>query len=386
MELTLEAYRNVVKNVGSRADIATLCGVSRGFRQVAERALYNTLFMRNDEETSILCRTLANSSSLGAHVDALTILLSDEDDDSNNDEDDDDEFDDERSEQADIDWAAVARALERTVNLRYFNVHINDGSTTAVSWILNRCTFQLRRFHCDFDWDGNLVRFLDSQSKLEDLYIQDFKENEDANPIDDSGGAAPSSSPPSLILNVRSIPNLTTLECTFSEAAMALVPGRPITHLKTCFSRTEINAKRNEMHDLLSKVGLSTRPLRSLDIADSSYAEQFSMELLAAIVHSRSLVSELRHLGAFVLPVDGREASVFSLHGGILNNDYEHSRDFSFMVSSCVFQKFIPLSLKFQNGNLHLHRLQLLEPWRANYVSIIPRSRKWSSSTILTEM
>lgn len=309
MELTLEAYRNIVKNVGSRADIATLCGVSRGFRQVAERALYNTLFLHNDEEMGTLCRTLRDSPRLAAHVDALTILLSEDDDDSDNDDDDDDEFEDERSEQADMDWVAVAHALERTINLRYLNVHINDGSRTAVSWILNKCSFQLQRFHCDFDWDHNLVHFLDSQSKLEDLYIQDFKENEDPNPILDSKGTTPSPTPRSLILGDQSIPKLSTLECTFSEAAVALVPGRPITHLKTCFSRTEIKAKRNEMQNLLSKVGLSTRPLKSLDIADSLYAEKFSMELLAAIVRTKSLVSELRHLGAFVLPVDGREAS-----------------------------------------------------------------------------
>ncbi|KAF8892778.1 hypothetical protein CPB84DRAFT_1816214 [Gymnopilus junonius] len=324
MELTLEAYRNIVKNVGSRADIATLCGVSRGFRRVAERALYNTLFMRNDEETTILCHTLFDSPRLAALVDALTISLSEDDNDSDNDDDEDDESDDERSERPDMDWLGVAHALERTVNLRYLNAHINDGSSTAVSWILNKCTFQLQRFHCDFDWDHNLVRFFDSQSKLEDLYIQDFKE--DTDPIHDPSGTTLSPPATSLTLGVESIPKLSTLECTFSEAAMALVPGRPITHLKTCFSRTEINEKRNEMHELLSKVGQSTRPLRSLDIADSSYAEPFSTELLAAIANKRSLLSELRHLGAFVLPIDGRERLQF--YGLLMRFPKIHSVEF----------------------------------------------------------
>ncbi|PPR06043.1 hypothetical protein CVT26_007489 [Gymnopilus dilepis] len=262
--------------------------------------------MRNDEETTILCNTLASSPRLAAYVDALTILLS-EDDDSDYDEDDNDDSEDEHSAHEDMDWSAVAHALERTVNLRYLNVHINNASSAAVAWVLDACTFQLRRFHCDFDWDSNLVRFLAKQRELEDLYIQDFKD-EAFDTAHDPSGQIPLSTQ-SLTLGAQAMPKLSTLECTFSEAAMALVPGRPITHLKTCFSRTEINAKRNEMHDLLSKVGLSTRPLKSLDIADSSYAEQFSMELLTAIVDTKSLVGELRHLGTFVLPVGGREAS-----------------------------------------------------------------------------
>ncbi|KAH9480084.1 hypothetical protein JR316_0006681 [Psilocybe cubensis] len=308
MELTLEAYRNIVKNVGNRADIASLCRVSRGFKRVAERALYNTLFMRNDEETVILCNTLANSPQLAVHVDALTIMLSDEEgDDSEGEDEDIDESDDEKLPPVDMDWHSVARALEKTVYLRYLNIHINNGTTSAVSWVLEHATFQLRRFHSDFDWDQGLVRFLNKQGKLEDLYIQDYRD------IDDS--ATPTTSEPlpsrSLRLESSSIPQLSTLECTFSEAAMALVPGRPVTHLKTCFSRTELDAKKKEMNDLLTSTGASTCPMRSLDIADSSYTERFSAILLSAISERRTLVRELRHLGTFVLPIDGRERLQF---------------------------------------------------------------------------
>jgi len=308
MELTLETYRNIVKNV-SRADIAALCGVSRGFRHVAERALYNTLFMQNDEETGILCRTLENSPRLAAHVDALTIYLSER----NNEPDSEDEYDDESGAEPtsprEMDWPAVARALKQTKYLRYLNVHINDGSSASMSWILSETTFHLRRFHCDFDWDSNLVNFLNRQSALEDLYLNDYKDNEDPGP-------SATSDTPSLALQLEkgSVNKLSTLECTFSEAAMAIVPGRPVTHLKTCFSHTEVNAKRNEMNSLLSKTAMSTQALRSLDIADSSYNSRFSTELLLALVNTRPLHAELRHLGIFVLPVDGREVRVYSYH------------------------------------------------------------------------
>lgn len=302
MDLTLEAYRSIVKYVGSRADIATLCGVSKGFRPVAERALYNTLFMRNDEETTILCTTLTTTPHLARHVDALTISASDDESSSHSESDDYDE--DERPVVPEMNWPAISRALETTTRLRYLNVHISHADRT-LSWVLEKSTFQLRKFHCEFEWDKALVAFLDRQVELEDLFVVDYRDSQDnppesSNPVD----------PPSDFLRIASdsMPKLSILDCTFSEAAMAIVPGRPITHLKTCFSTDELTAKRREMRALLSKVGLSTSPLRSLDIGDSSYTDTFSSELLAAIAHTRSpVMAELKHLGTLVLPIDGRE-------------------------------------------------------------------------------
>ncbi|KAF9476202.1 hypothetical protein BDN70DRAFT_863655 [Pholiota conissans] len=296
MDLTLEAYRNIVKNVGSRSDIATLCGVSKGFRYIAERALYNTLFMRNDDETLLLCHTLINSLRLAEYVDALTISFSEDDstEDSNS-------TDEGAYEPIQMNWLLVAQALKNTTRLRYLNVHIS-ASEKAYSWIVDEATFQLRKFHCEFDWDHHLVAFLDRQTELEDLFIADYRDDE---PDTDTH------TPPPLTLAANSIPKLSILECTFSEAAMAIVPGRPVTHLKTCFSHDELSAKREEMYTLLSRIVLSTRPLRSLDIGDSLYTETFSTELLASIANTRSLIAELKHLGTLVLPIDGRERLQF---------------------------------------------------------------------------
>jgi hypothetical protein len=304
MELTLEAYRNILENVDSQADIASLCGVSRGFQRVAERALYSTLFMRNDEETIILCKTLATSPHLAVHVDALTIYLPEEEYESS-DSDANSFIQDQPPPTRAMDWAALAGALQRMTKLRVFNVHINDGSSTSTAWVLDGCTFQLRRFHCDFDWDQKLVAFLDIQAELEDLYILDYKENEDSD-----APTASESTFQALHLGSHAIHRLSVLECTFSEAAVALVPGRPITHLKTCFSQTGPIAKLEEMRSLLLNVGLSTQALRSIDIADGSYMQSFSSELLVAIAKVGSLGTELRHLGTLVLPIEGKEVCV----------------------------------------------------------------------------
>jgi len=78
------------------------------------------------------------------------------------------------------------------------------------------------------------------------------------------------------------------------------------------------------MRGLLLNVGLSTQTLRSIDIADSSYSESFSSELLAAIANMGSLVTELRHIGTLVLPIEGPEVCSFLCHSGQLrvNNIY----------------------------------------------------------------
>lgn len=300
MELSLEAYRNIVKNVGNRADIATICRVSKGFQYVGERALYNTLYMRDVHDTISLCGTLANQPRLAVLVDALTVFLSDGEQDSDDDSEPHDEPEETPSPLPENYWSSIADALTKTTRLRYLNIHVNHDSDKAMAWIFNRCTFRLRRFHCDLDWDHNLVAFLNAQVDLDDLYIIDYNEISSATPENESTNG-------SLLLDTHSLPNLSTLECTFSEAAIAIVPGRPITHLKTCFSRSELSEKRAEMALLFSKIKLSTRALRSLDIADSSYNETFSMELLSSVIHSSATTTDLRYIGTLVLPIIGNE-------------------------------------------------------------------------------
>ncbi|KAG6853471.1 hypothetical protein C0991_004145 [Blastosporella zonata] len=256
--------------------------------------------MRDIRDTISLCTTLAGQPRLSALVDALTIYISDNENDSDDDSEDEVERSAEPPSLPDDYWPAISDALQKTSRLRYLNIHINSNTDKAVAWILKNCTFRLRRFHCDLDWDHHLVTFLNAQVDLDDLYIIDYN---------DSNSATPMSNEllPSLFLDAHALPNLTTLECTFSEAAIVIVPGRPITHLKTCFSRSEPSEKREEMDLLFAKIKLSTRPLRSLDIADSTYSESFSMDLLFRIVHTRATTSELRYIGTLVLPIMGNE-------------------------------------------------------------------------------
>ncbi|KAF5380743.1 hypothetical protein D9757_007149 [Collybiopsis confluens] len=406
MELSLEAYRIIVNNIQSRADLAILCLVSRAFRRVAERALYNTLYMRQVGRSRTLCEMLTGQPRIAALVEALDIAIElderpgdggastvDEDeeegeggedgkeDDSGNEvEDRENSGEDERIEMApalalsldqsdarqDI-WLAISRSLQNMSGLQHLNIFINGLSSPGnLSWILTDCHFRLKSFHSDMKWDEGLVQFLNGQSEVVDLYLGDYDEGEESLegkvdvqdesqehqspspghhqstlPTPTSGGNMPVSARPQLVLSSFSLPRLTTLECTFSEAAIALVPGRPVSRLKTCFTSTDPAGKSLETQLLFTalakasivsrsgmpSVSLSPRHPKSardtkfvggwlaLDIADAEYEEDFSMELLQKVVSltltgvrpRSSAKGTLRYLGTLVLPVGGTE-------------------------------------------------------------------------------
>ncbi|KIJ61094.1 hypothetical protein HYDPIDRAFT_177168 [Hydnomerulius pinastri MD-312] len=291
MELSLEAYRLIVKYVGNRADICTLCRVNKGFQRAAERALYNTIFASDTSDTLIMCSLLADQPRLAIMVEALTVFVGDESHSGSS----------IRSDLPENFWPTVARALQLTTRLRFLNLHLDYAGDTAQAWVLEQTTFRLRSFHCDLLWDIHLISFLNAQPDIDDLYIVDYR-------VPDN---TPTSAVPSSSLDAGALPYLSTLECTFTEAAGALVPTRPISRLKTCFSKTHLREKREELSLLFTKLFQATHPLHSLDIADSSYSELFSMELLTAVVRLQNQVQGLQYLGTLVLPIGGQEVHGF---------------------------------------------------------------------------
>ncbi|KAI0262418.1 hypothetical protein BC834DRAFT_891172 [Gloeopeniophorella convolvens] len=299
MELSLEAYSLIVQHIETRADLCTLCMVSKGFRKAAERALYRTLDVDEPTTTMLLCNVLAEQPRLPPLVTALTISLNNEEgrtDDGSNTEEQDATFSSPPGY-----WTSVSKALRRTARLRSLTILLDSGAPTNHAWILDRCNFQLHTFHCDFAWDAHLVSFLCTQYELTDLRISDFNED----------------TPETVSISTHSLrqahtlSNLSILDCTFTEAVGVLVPGRPVTHVKTCFSSSSTEAKRAELALLLANLRLSTQPVYSLTIADASYTSAFSSELLSSLVKALGPAPRLRYVGPLVLPVDGRERLVF---------------------------------------------------------------------------
>ena len=293
MEFSREIHHLIVRNVTARSDLVTLCTVSKMFQQEAERALYNTLHLRGFARTMAVCRTLASCFRLSRLVEALSVFIADDRPEDSSEEDGEEpaipsEF-----------WDVVASALRHVKKLRFFSIYFEQSQDTAKAWVLSGCTFQLQTFHCDFEWDNDLVAFLRSQTDITDLYLADYRKDIRLDrPL--RGSSRPSS-------QSIALPKLSMLECTFSEAAMALVPGRPVLRVKTCLSNSEDEEKKLEMDELLAKLKMSRKALCAFDLADESYTDDFSLELLTSMGSECARFSELRYLGTLVLPVDGNK-------------------------------------------------------------------------------
>ncbi|GJE92513.1 hypothetical protein PsYK624_086670 [Phanerochaete sordida] len=303
MELSREVYSLIVRHVASRADLLSLCLVSKRYRQEAQRALFNTLHLRGYPRILDVCRLLSATPRLSRLVDALSLFLADErpcSSDSGSDDESESDSEDGCTPAGPPHgfWPAVAAALRGLDKLRFLSVYFEQAAGSAQAWVLAGSRFRLRTFHCEFDWDAHLVAFLRTQPDLVDLYLADYRKHI---ALDVPRARADVPPPP------RALPQLAVLECTFGEAAAALVPGRPLARVKTCFSRSGADAKRGELRELLARLRASRRALCALDLADEAYTEDFSLELLAAMGSAVARFAELRYLGTLVLPVDGRK-------------------------------------------------------------------------------
>lgn len=189
-------------------------------------------------------------------------------------------------------WDAVADALSRTTRLRHLNVHV-DGDASH-SQILRHSVFKLESFHCDLTWDADLVSFLNTQDDLTDLYIADFV----TRPSIDPDSMEIDTNTPSI--SSSALPSLSVLESSFIESVAVLAPGRPLVRVKTCFSREDTEGKLEELRQLSLALHQTTRGIISLDLADASYSEDFTLTVLGGLARH---LSDLRYFGTLVLPI-----------------------------------------------------------------------------------
>ncbi len=294
MKLPPEVFLNIAQHVERRADLCALCLVSRGYRTAVERVLYRTLDMSEPANTITLCRVLAEQPRLSRLVTALAIYLDEDGQDDNRRNPQEQRLSSSPSHDY---WTSISCALRNTPSLRLLRAYLNCGISINYTWILDGCSFQLHTFHCDLPWDVHLVSFLVTQRELTDLHISDFD------------GDLPENLSISThsLRQAHTLPRLSILDCTFTEAAGVLVPGRPVTHVKTCFSSSNRETRRVELALLLADLRLSTQPIYSLTVADESYTSTFSLELLSSLVKAFGPTPHLRYLGPLALPVDGNE-------------------------------------------------------------------------------
>lgn len=312
MALSMEARHLIVQYAWSRKDICTLARVCKNFQVVAERSLYNTISLSGTDATMSICNVLASQPRVAAYVENLTIAVRDDETTS------EEEVSSHPPEEY---WRSVGAGLRSVHRLLHLAVQVDFIGHSTHSWILDGCQFKLRTFHCDLAWDDHLVNFLNDQNELEDLYILDFPYPADVDTqVTHAEPQRPLSPPPppvrrvvSPVPRVGSLPKLSILECPTTDAVSVLVPRRPITRVKTCFMTSDIEKKRRELTTLFVNLRLSTRPLLSLDLGDSSYNADCSLNFLRHCISSNRTMDNVRYLGTLALPVDGREVWIPSV-------------------------------------------------------------------------
>ena len=280
---------------GSRSTLVSLSTVSKQFQTAAERAIYNTLDVRGYDRTIAVCDVLRRTPRVSMLVVALSVYGEEDESGDDDEEEDEDEAESEPEPENDH-WQVLHQALVHTTRLRFLNLYFTSGDQPDKAWILDNCTFQLKTFHSDLIWDDHLAAFLSTQSRLCNLFLADYREP-----------AAEEMAPPILPASAAFLPKLAVLECTFSEAARSLVPGRPVVRVKTCFTHSKLEEKREELRAIVAALRRSRKRLRALDIADSSYTPEFTLELLASLTADGVLCADLRYVGTLVFPVDGRQ-------------------------------------------------------------------------------
>lgn len=302
----MEARQLIVQHARSKGDICALARVCKNFQVVAERSLYNTLRLSGIDATMSVCNVLASQPRVATYVEALTIVVGD--DETTGEE----EVSSHPSEEY---WRSVGAGLRSVHRLLRLSVQVEFIGHSNHAWILDGCQFKLRTFRCDLAWDDHLVGFLNDQDELEDLYILDFPYPSDVDTqVHAPQSQRPLSPPPPPVRRVvspipkpGSLPKLSVLECPTTDAVSVLIPHRPITRVKTCFATSNIEKKRRELTVLFVNLRLSTQPLLSLDLGDSSYNSDCSLNLLRHCVSGNRTMDNVRYLGTLALPVDGRE-------------------------------------------------------------------------------
>jgi len=312
MALSMEARNLIVKHTRSRRDICALARVCKDFQVVAERTLYNTLYLSGIDATISLCNVLASQPRVAGYVENLTVAVK------NGEPSTEEEVSSHFPEEY---WRSVGAGLRSVRRLSHLTIQVDFIGNSSHAWILEGCQFRLRTFRCDLAWDDHLVGFLNDQDELEDLYILDFpypaNVDSQATPVEPPRPLSPPPPPVRRVVSPvprsGSLPKLSILECPTTDAVSVLVPHRPITRVKTCFATSEVEKKRRELTTLFVNLRLSTRSLLSLDLGDSSYNTDCSLNFLRHCVSANRTMDNVRYLGTLALPVDGREVWIISI-------------------------------------------------------------------------
>jgi hypothetical protein len=236
-KLPVELLRMILENVEYRADLATICYVSKIFCVCSQDILYRDIYVEGYSGLPV-CDTLAQSIHLAERVRSFSVDLPGEEDY----------------------LETIAKVLQNMSSLR--NLKLDFGS--IYSSILDGCTFKLDSFSCLFNDSESLRNFLYSQPGLTRINLAGLVGFDDSH-----------------VFDATFLPNLTRISAA-SHWLPYLIRGRPVSEVHAFLSWREPSIN-------WSIFALSTVPIEKLHIPYSYiYGEH--------VPHLASIFPSLEHL------------------------------------------------------------------------------------------
>lgn len=211
--LPVELYRDIFCHVTSKEDLRSLSVVCRKLQSEAEFFIYHTIATSHRGRTEYLCDLITSSPHRHMLVRSLSIS------------NDDNEMHVSPARDRDY-WERVARLLHDLPCLEILKLQDNMSSPHGNhnSWVLSRCTFQLRHFDSDFVFDTALLVFLRSQRSLRNLYWTEAFS-------DDNSSKALGEMDVGCTAEVRLAPSLSLLNTNSARFALKCMPAATLSHV-----------------------------------------------------------------------------------------------------------------------------------------------------------
>lgn len=276
MPLTLspELCAKIVQwSSSKRSDLAALCLTSKAFQREAEVKLYANLNFSMTTQAHLACRTLIAQDRLASLVKVFW-------------------FNQDNRRTATLlgpaFWEAIHGALTKMRNLENLLLFDHGYSNT---WIFDptQIHFQLLEAKLRFAWDMNVVRFLESQKRLQVFHLYDQMEEIGAE-------INPARLPPLNVLDAALMIGIQFFSC-------------PLTHLQLVLDSDILPSL---LLEILAGLAPLHKTLRSLNLLEMH--EILSTRAFEIVANCCPL---LRHVGHFPLPIENRHefhASLLRLH------------------------------------------------------------------------
>ena len=243
--------------------LTALCLSSKTLHRAAEPRLYHQLYLTDSLTAYYACQTIVSCDRIALHVKTFWTMFNER------------RWNSSRNHLNPQFWDIIHLSLRKMHNLRVLS--IGDPSCPS-AWIFGQCQFQLQDAELRFNWDAELVHFLDTQSQLHHLRITNPRQS--STELD---------SPPLLALPPGALSSLSVFDGSLITAVEFV--SSPITHLQISIGQDGIE----DAEHLLGQLAMFSRTLTSISIID--FPNSISTLDLFSVTFPH-----LRHVGIIPLP------------------------------------------------------------------------------------